>query len=184
MGSKGRPASYEDLVQLPDDRIGEIVGGELYASPRPRPRHSHAAVRLIGRLASHFDDAARRDRWWFLFEPELHLGDDVLVPDLAAWRTPVPIVSAADSVITVSPDWVCEILSPSTETLDVRKKLPAYAGHGVGWLWLVDPARRTLDSFIREGRQWRSLGTWTTSARLTAAPFDELEIDLGQLWLT
>jgi Uma2 family endonuclease len=183
MKSKPQAATYDDLVRLPDDRIGEIVGGDLYASPRPRPRHGHAIGRLLVRLATHFDDSSRRDRWWFLFEPELHLGDDVLVPDLAAWRTPEPIATVADAFITTPPDWLCEVLSPSTSSLDQTIKLPAFASHGVRWLWLVEPEQKWLEALTLDGSHWRSTVRWSATARLTAPPFEELELDLSDLWL-
>jgi len=178
-----KPATYEDLLKLPDDRIGEIVDGNLYASPRPSASHSECAFELSLDLGTAF----RRGRggpggWLFLFEPELRLLDDTLVPDLAGWRRErLPSVPDAPSV-TLAPDWVCEILSPSTERTDRVKKLPAYARHGVGHAWLINPSTRTLEVFRREGGNWVLAATHADDAIVRAEPFDAIEIDLLRLW--
>jgi len=82
-----RVASYEDLLQVPGKLVAEILGGRLVTHPRPAPKHALAASRLGMDLGGAFD--RRRGGpggWWILDEPELHLGPDVLVPDLAGWR--------------------------------------------------------------------------------------------------
>jgi Uma2 family endonuclease len=178
-----KPATYDDLLKLPDDKIGEIVDGELYASPRPAGRHASCAFTLGTEIGPPFQ--AKRGGpggWLFMFEPELHLGDDTLVPDLAGWRRErmptVPDVVA----VTLAPDWVCEILSPSTERMDRVKKLPAYARHGVTPAWLINPATRTLEVFRREGTTWVLAATHADDAIVRAEPFDAIEIDLLHLW--
>ena len=178
-----KPATYEDLLKLPDDRIGEIVDGNLYASPRPSASRSECAFELSLDLGTAF----RRGRggpggWLFLFEPELRLLDDTLVPDLAGWRRErLPSVPDAPSV-TLAPDWVCEILSPSTERTDRVKKLPAYARHGVGHAWLINPSTRTLEVYRREGTSWVLAATHADDTIVRAEPFDAVEIDLLRLW--
>jgi len=178
-----KPATYEDLLKLPEDRIGEIVDGELYASPRPGGAHASCAFSLGAEIGPPY----QRGRggpggWLFMFEPELHLRDDTLVPDLAGWRRErLPSVPDAPSVGLV-PDWVCEILSPSTERMDRVKKLPAYARHGVAHAWLINPATRTLEVFRREGPSWVLAATHADDAIVRAEPFDAIEIDLLNLW--
>ena len=82
-----RPATYDDLVKLPDNLVAEIVDGELHASPRPALRHSRAELSLGRAIAGPYDDGVGGPGgWWILVEPELHLGRNVLVPDLAGWR--------------------------------------------------------------------------------------------------
>jgi hypothetical protein len=91
-----RPATYEDLVALPDNMVAEIVGGELHASPRPAPRHAAAEGAIGALIARPFQfERGGPGGWWILPEPELHLGADVLVPDYAGWRrTRMPAVPA------------------------------------------------------------------------------------------
>lgn len=178
-----KPATYEDLLRLPDDKIGEIVDGDLYASPRPSGRHATCAFVLSGEIGPPFQ--FRRGGpggWMFMFEPELHLGDEKLVPDVAGWRRErLPSVPESPAV-EVAPDWVCEILSPSTEKIDRTRKLPAYARHGVGHAWLLNPVARTLEVYRREGASWVLAASHGDDAIVRAEPFDAIEIDLLRLW--
>ena len=178
-----KPATYEDLLKLPDDKIGEIVDGELSASPRPAGRHASLAFTLSTEIGPPFQ--AKRGGpggWLFLFEPELGLADDTLVPDLAGWRRErmhaVPDVAA----VTLAPDWICEILSPSTERLDRVRQLPASARHGVGHAWLITPSTRTLEVYRRDGGSWVLAGTHADDAIGRAEPFGAIELDLLRLW--
>jgi len=178
-----RPATYDDLVALPDNLVAEIVGGELHASPRPAPKHARAYAVLGRRIGGPFDDGVGGPGgWWILDEPELHLGRDVLVPDLAGWRrTRMPALPDT-AYFSVSPDWICEILSPSTAQLDRAKKLAIYAREGVAHAWLVDPIARTLEVFRLENGRWLILATYAGSETVRAEPFDQIELDLGSLW--
>jgi Uma2 family endonuclease len=151
MTSKGkqatrREATYEDILALPPNMVGQIISGELIAMPRPAGDHSAASTALLGQLYDSFQRGRRGPGGWWLFgEPELHLGKEVLVPDLAGWRhSRMPVRSAAP-YFTIVPDWVCEVLSPSTARIDRHLKRESYAREGVEYFWLVDPVRRTLE---------------------------------------
>jgi len=139
-----RPATYDDLVALPDNMVAEIVGGELHASPRPAPRHAMAEGAIGALIAPPFHfGRGGPGGWWILPEPELHLGADVLVPDYAGWRrTRMPSVPAT-AYFPLAPDWVCEIISPSTAALDRARKVAIYARERIGHAWLVDPIARS-----------------------------------------
>ncbi len=120
--------------------------------------------------------------WLLLDEPELHLGQDVLVPDLAGWRRERLPVLPKGAAFNLAPDWACEVLSPSTSRLDRKVKVPVYAREGVGHLWLVDPEARTLEVLrLGEGR-YVQLGVHEGAVRVRAAPFEALELDLARLW--
>ncbi len=181
MGRK--PATYADLEALPPEKVGELIEGELYASPRPAFPHTTASSRLGVKLGGPFDlGEGGPGGWYILDEPELHLGEDVLVPDLGGWRRermPKPLRTAATSL---APDWVCEVLSPSTRALDRGAKLPVYAREGVRHVWLLDPEARTLEVFRLEGTRYTLLGTHTGLARVRAEPFEALELALAVLW--
>jgi len=176
-------ATYEDLVGLPEHLVGEILDGELHASPRPSASHALAASTLQSDLGTTF----QRGRggpggWWILSEPELHLGEDVAVPDLAGWhRDRLPRVPDAP-FLTLVPDWVCEVVSPSTERIDRVKKLPLYAREGVRYAWLVNPKTRTLEVFRNEGTRWVLLASHADDAQVRAEPFEAVELDLLALW--
>ena len=178
-----RPATYEDLVKLPDHLVAEIIDGELHASPRPAPRHAVAYARATCLLGSAFDSGRTGPGgWWILAEPELHLGRDVLVPDLAGWRrTRMPRVPET-AYFPLAPDWICEVLSPSTASLDRTKKLAIYAREGVGHAWLIDPIVRTLEILRLEAGRWTIIVTHAGEAAVRAEPFDAIEFTLGEFW--
>jgi Uma2 family endonuclease len=177
------PATYQDLEQLPEHLIGELIDGELHASPRPASRH----VTVTSILGMDLGGPFQRGRggpggWWLLDEPELHLGQDVLVPDLAGWRqTRMPSVPEVPWFDLV-PDWVCEVLSPSTARLDRVLKLPRYARAGVKHAWVVDPANRTLEIFRQEHERWVLVESFAGEDRARAEPFEAVELELGALW--
>lgn len=178
-----REATYEDLEKLPPNVIGELVGGELYVSPRPAVRHAFATSVLNAEIGMAFGRGKGGPGGWvILVEPELHLGRDVLVPDMAGWRRE-RMPEWPDVVgITLSPDWVCEVLSPSTTALDRGRKMGVYAREGVKHLWLVDPVAQTLEVFRQEGGRWWLLGTHVGAVEVRAEPFEAIALELGALW--
>ena len=120
--------------------------------------------------------------WVILDEPELHLGADVLVPDLAGWRRERMPEVPDTSGFELAPDWLCEVLSPSTAATDRVEKMPIYARESVRHLWLVDPIARTLEAYELASGRWTLAGTWRDDARARVAPFAEVEIELAALW--
>jgi Uma2 family endonuclease len=180
----GRPATYDDLVAVPDHLVAEIVDGELWTSPRPAPRHAKASSRLAFRLGPPFGEGRGGPGGWeILFEPELHLGEHTLVPDIAGWRRERMPRLPETAHFTLAPAWVCEVLSPSTEQLDRAKKLRVYAAHGVGHAWLVDPILRSLEVLRLEGAHWMLLDTYAGHAVVRAEPFEAMELELAALWV-
>ena len=178
-----RPATYDDLVKVPDNLVAEIADGELHASPRPAARHAVAYARLGGALVPPFDEGrGGPGGWCILLEPELHVGAHVLVPDFAGWRRErMPAVPDV-AFFTLRPDWLCEILSPSTTSFDRTKKLAIYAREGVPWAWLVDPLARTLEVLKLEGGRWTIFATHAGEEVVRAEPFEAIELELAALW--
>jgi Uma2 family endonuclease len=174
---------------VPATMVAEIVDGELHTMPRPARPHANAASMLGGELHGPF----RRGKggpggWVLLDEPEIHLGPkpDVVVPDLAGWRRErmqdALGPSDAPPYYEVTPDWVCEILSPSTEALDRGKKMRIYRREGVGHAWLVNPITRTLEVYRLETGRWVLLDTFEEDALVRAEPFEAIELSLAVLW--
>jgi Uma2 family endonuclease len=179
-----KPATYEDLLALPDNVIGQIIDGELVVSPRPAVPHAQAASALLTDLGPPYGRGrGGPGGWWLLFEPELHLDRDVLVPDVAGWRRARVTSLPPEPYLTVAPDWVCEVLSPSTRGVDRVRKLRIYAREHVPHVWLVDPEARTLEVFRLQDSQYLVAATFDGDAPVRAEPFEQIELELGALWL-
>jgi Uma2 family endonuclease len=178
-----RPATYEDLASLPETLVGEIVDGELYTSPRPAAPHAIGASTLSATLLPpmQFGDGGPGG-WWILGEPEVRLAEQVVVPDIAAWRRQRMPEKPTEAFFTLAPDWVCEILSPSTSRFDRTKKLPVYARSGIPNLWLMDPLTETLEVYRLESTHWVLLATHGGDDVVRAEPFPEVQIQLKRLW--
>ena len=185
-GSRRR-ATYEDLMEVPDTKVAEIIDGELIVSPRPASPHALAGTRIGRDLLRPFDgppgSPLEPGGWWLLFEPELHFGDDVLVPDWAGWRRERLPVMENVRFFTLAPDWVCEVVSPSTGRIDRSRKMRHYAADGISHLWLVDPLQQTLEVYRLETGRWVVAGTHGGSEVVRAEPFHALELQLARWWL-
>jgi hypothetical protein len=179
-----RNATYADIEALPPDVTGQIVFGALHTHPRPTTRHVTGAHRLSVTLASPFEfGRGGPGGWIFLPEEELHLGPHVVVPDLSGWRTErLPVDYGESKFISVAPDWICEVLSPSTEGIGRGEKRRIYATYGVDYLWYVDPRPRQLEVFVRQDRDWLLKHTFAEHEDVCAVPFTELTFPLKQLW--
>lgn len=186
MSQPRRKATYDDLRAVPEHVVAEIVGGELITNPRPRPRHAHATSAIGSQLFDPFNrppgDPQGLGGWWILFEPELHLGDDMVVPDLAGWRRTRMPTLPDDVGMSLAPDWACEVLAPSTNQLDRQRKMPIYARERVEHLWLVDPVARTLEIYRRDGGRLVMEGTHSGAERVSTPPFDVVALDLARWW--
>mgnify|MGYP003585727724 FL=1 len=189
-----RLSLYEQLEGLPAGLTGEILNGQLYTQPRPSGPHGHVESMLAGELVPPFGRGRRGPGgWWILIEPEVHFVRDqeVAVPDLAGWRRErMPLIPQGHR-FEVVPDWICEILSPSTASRDREIKLPLYAWYGVAHVWLVDPQRRTLEAYelmTTEAGQpnrgdWRLVIAAGAEECVRVPPFAELDLDLAALWV-
>jgi Uma2 family endonuclease len=152
-----RPATYQDIIDLPEHLVGEIIAGELHTQPRPAPRHARASSVVGGKLTGPFDAGdGGPGGWWILDEPELHLGPHILVPDLAGWRRERMSRLPGMAWFELAPDWACEVLLPGTARKDRVKKMPIYGGSGVGHLWLLDPDQRIPGGL----RRWPLAAAW------------------------
>jgi Uma2 family endonuclease len=182
-GRRRQPATYDDLLAVPAHLVAEILDGELYTTPRPSPRHAGVSSGVGGMLWGPFDSGRGGPGGWrILFEPELHLASDIAVPDLAGWRRERLPRLPDEAFFTLAPDWVCEVLSPSTVAMDRVTKLGIYARERVSHAWLIDPLARTLEVLRLEDRRWSIVGTWSGAATPRAEPFEAVEIDLALLW--
>lgn len=179
-----KPATYEDLLAVPETMIAQIVDGELVAAPRPANEHALACSVLAADLSGPFQRGkGRPGGWWILYEPEIHLARDVLVPDIAGWRTSRLPIIPREPFFTLAPDWVCEVLSPSTAGFDRVRKLEIFRRERVGHVWFADPTGKTLEVLRNEGGKWVVAATFEGNDLARAEPFDAIELELAALWV-
>jgi Uma2 family endonuclease len=174
-----RRATYQDVIDAPEHMVAEIANGRLHLHPRPGPRVAAAKFSVAGCI-----DRLTRDApgdWHFAIAPELHLGEDVLVPDLAGWRRERMPVYPDVAFFTLAPDWVCEILSPATRRFDLTEKRAIYGANGVPHLWLLDPEARTLEAFTPTAGAWTLAGAFQDGDDIRAAPFEAIAFLLATL---
>ena len=177
-------ATYEDVLAAPPNVVAEVLFGVLHTNPRPAVPHASAQGHFFRELSGPFDRGhGGPGGWIFLLEAELHLGEDIVVPDIAGWRREraAPLTQAG-AFVTLAPDWICEVLSPSTEAIDRSDKMDIYARERVSHAWLVDPIDRLLEAYELTGSRWTRLGGWRGEARVRVEPFAAVELDLAGLW--
>ena len=182
-----RLATYADVLAAPVDQIAQVIAGELHLHPRPARRHTRSASALAVHLgtAADFGRDNEGGDWIILIEPEMHLGGDIVVPDLAGWRIDrfPGDIEDDDPYFTVAPDWACEVLSTSTARIDRVLKLPIYARQGVGHVWLVDPRDRIIEVFRRGTSTYELVGTWGgDEGPFALEPFETITLPAAAFW--
>ena len=176
-------ATYQDVLDAPAHQVAEIIDGTLYTHPRPAMPHALASSSLGDELVGPFGKGrGGPGGWWIIDEPELHLSEEIVVPDLAGWRRERMPDYPDTAYVTLAPDWGCEVLSASTRRHDLHEKRPVYAREGVGYLWLIDPADRTLEAFELHERQWLLIASAKDDDPVSIRPFDAITFNLGDLW--
>ncbi len=175
-------ATYEDLCAVPEILIAELIDGDLYASARAPIPYVYAASVLAAKIGAAFDLGRDGPGGWFVLgKPEVHLKQDAIVPDIAAWRRD-RLPKKMPDYFDFAPDWLCEILAPNTEALDRTKKLAIYAREGVGHAWLVNPAIQTVEVLRLESQRWSLIAAAEGKACVRAEPFADIELELARLW--
>lgn len=178
-----RPATYADLDAVPEHLVAEIINGEMFTHPRPSRRHVAAASSLGHELVGPFQKGRGGPGGWVILdEPDVRLGENMVVPDLAGWRRERLTGHPETSYFVIVPDWICEVLSGSTEVRDRNVKRKIYAQYGVQFLWLVDPRQQMLEVFALVDGEWVLRGTWNSAEEVRAAPFDAISFSLADLW--
>lgn len=182
--SSGEPATYEDVLAAPEDMVAELIDGELFLQPRPAKPHALSASVLGADLLQRFHlGRGGPGGWWILDEPEIHFDRNVLVPDIAGWRrASTPHFDYEVAHYQEKPDWVCEVLSPSTANKDRLIKLDVYHRAHVEWAWLVDPIAQSIEVYQWAEKGW--LRTHGVQGRETVRldPFAEADLELDVIW--
>lgn len=147
--TSGVQLTYDDLLQLPDDRLRhELIGGTHYVTASPNTRHQLVLGEIYFALRSHLE--RHPGGALFLAPVDVVLSArDVVVPDmvyLSAERAPDVLTHQA---IRGTPDLIVEILSPGTRRRDSTVKQALYDREGVTEYWLVDPQRASIRVYRR-----------------------------------
>ncbi len=182
---KPKPATYADLMAVPSNQVAEIMNGRLITQPRPAPNHALTSSNLGYTIGPpyHRGFNGGPGGWWIIDEPELHLGPHVLVPDLAGWKRERMPQIPDTAWFETPPDWVCEVLSPSTEKYDRHEKRDIYAQFGIKWLWLINPTSKILEGFALQNGKWVLLATFSKDDdEIILDPFTAVPFKLGVLW--
>ena len=176
---------YKELEGLPENVVGEIINGELVATPRPAPKHARASSALGVLLCGPFDLGSNGGPggWWILDEPQVHFIEKVVVPDIAGWRKERMPKLPETSYFELAPDWVCEVLSPSTASYDKIFKFQIYAENAVSHYWIIDPINRVLETFTLNKDKYEIGPKFGNSDKVKTPPFEEIEFNLENLWV-
>lgn len=178
-----RSATYADIEAAPEHLVAEIIDGELMTHPRPSPRHGATASALGHELTGPFQKGQRGPGGWVFFvKPEVSLHKHLLVPDIAGWRRERLNSYPDRNFFEIAPDWICEILSGSTEKRDRTLKMRIYGEAGIPHLWLIDPRLQILEVFELHGSFWTKIGDWNSDDEVRATPFDAIAFSLADLW--
>jgi Uma2 family endonuclease len=178
-----RNATYDDLIAVPEHLSAEIIFGALYTHPKPAPPHGAAQSALSVELGGPFQKGRGGPGGWiFMTEPELHLGPHVVAPDIAGWRRERMPHMPAKAYIESAPDWVCEIISPSTESIDRGPKRRIYANYNVHHLWLLNPVAKYLEVHALRGAEWVHVATFGDGEDVAAPPFEAVPFKIDDLW--
>jgi Uma2 family endonuclease len=177
------PATYQDILDAPPHMVAELVDGVLHLQPRPAFPHAFAGSSLGHEILGPFQKGrGGPGGWWIIDEPELHLGTDVLVPDVAGWRRERMPEFPDAPWSELAPDWVCEVLSPGTRRFDLTDKRRIYAASGVAHLWLIDPTPRTFEAFTLQNGQWLLVAALKDDDEVRTPPFEAVSFPLSVLW--
>ncbi len=178
-----RRATYQDVLDAPSDMVAELVNGALHLQPRPVMRHARSIQQLSFRVEGRFGEGGGEGGWYFAMEPEIHLGENIVVPDIAGWRMENLPDDLDVAYMEVAPDWVCEVLSPSTRSFDLIEKRTIYGDASVAHIWFVDPQVKTLEAFENRAGEWTLVAALRDDAEVSVPPFDSASFPLSSLWL-
>ncbi len=166
-----------------EEKQYEILHGITYSRQQLDPTHAFARAALGVKL-SYIDWTLKSTdaEWWLLDQPELHLEEHIVFPDLVGWKPERFESLPEDKVIDTKPDWVCEVLTSSSEEKDRSIKMPLYAELGIQNLWLIDPSSKSMETYQLENQRWNLVATLTGDVNVNQTPFDSITFSLINLW--
>ncbi len=166
-----RARFYEEMTE---SQKTEFINGEIIVHSPAKLRHIKASD-LLYRVLSTFVDL--HDLGLVAHEKLLvSLTRNDYEPDVSFFRQEKAAAFTSDQMQFPSPDFIAEILSPSTERNDRRLKKRDYAAHGVSEYWIIDPEARTIEQHILEGGDYRLIGTWSADERVASTAVEGFDI--------
>ena len=180
-------ATYQDVLDAPPHKVAEIIDGRLYTHSRGPWLHAKTRSYIGMGIGIPYDKGRGGPGGWHILRvPEIHFGtppdENILVPDQVGWRRERMQGMPETDYFNLVPDWVCEVLSPATRTLDLGRKREIYADEGVPYLWFVDPDSRTLEAFKLQDGEWVPIASLTGDDPVSVPPFGALDIPLTFFW--
>ncbi len=172
--------TYQDYLQLPEDKRYEILDGDLYVVAAPNMRHQRTSLNLAAALLEH---VRQRDLGDVFEAPcDVVLADDnVLQPDIFFVRKERAII-IGDANLQGAPDLAIEILSTHTRAKDLEVKRKIYAKHGVQEYWIVDPDAATIEVLVLSETDYASAGVYGKAERFSSHLLPELNLDLSEIF--
>lgn len=180
-----RPAAtVEELLRRGDDERLELIRGTLVEKAAPSGEHGFAQAGLVQRLGASFSrkpGGRSPGGWWIPSETDVRFGAEVFRPDVCGFRRERAPTPPTGRPVELRPDWICEILSPSTEDRDRVEKLQTYFHSGVAHYWIVDPLEGTLEVLRRTDLAYALVLSAHRGQRVRPEPFDAVEFSVDEL---
>lgn len=175
--------------EMDDSLKSEFINGEIIVHSPAKYAHTHVVGRLLVLLQTFVNSRRLGD---VQFEKALiGLTRNDYEPDICFWTTLRSQAFVADQMIFPAPDFVCEVLSPSTESRDRGVKFEDYAAHGVREYWIVDADQKFIEQYTLAGDHFDLLGKFTSGAirsrvvegfeMMVAGAFED-QANLDALW--
>jgi Uma2 family endonuclease len=180
------PPGRSGASRVPSDIRAQVIDSEVIEMATPSAEHGNAQAGIVTCLRSLFHRRVGGDLpggWWIMTEVEIEFEPDQLfIPDVIGWRRSHVVASPSGRPMTIRPDWVCEVLSPSTAHDDLVKKLRVFQRSAVKYYWTVDLTNETLTVLRWTPEGYLLSLTAGRSDRVRAEPFDAVEIPVGVLF--
>lgn len=169
--------TIEDIYHLPEGKHAELIDGELYMMASPGTVHQELVMEFSYRIR---DYIGKNDGSCKVFPSPfavfLNANDEIyLEPDISVVCDPAKLT---DKGCKGAPDWVIEIVSPSSRPRDYIKKMFRYHMAGVREYWIVDYEKNLV---IVYNFEFDFVGNYTFSDQVKAGIFEDLWIDLSVL---
>lgn len=172
----------EDYYNLPENVRADLIDGQIYYHAAPSRTHQKILGFLFNHISNHINSKKGScEVYPAPFAVKLFAEDDktVVEPDISVIFDPNKLT---DRGCTGAPDWIIEIISPSTASHDYIYKLNLYAKAGVREYWIVDPDNKKIFVYHLEQADFKA-DCYTFQDKIKANIYDNLSIDFKELSL-